>query len=55
MDLFWTHFWFILCCAGGSYFYGWWNGKKNAHKEVIEHFIDRKLITKEQLIKEFEK
>lgn len=54
MDLFWTHFWFITACAGGSYFYGWWNGKKNAHKEVIEHFIDRKLITKEQLIKEFE-
>ena len=47
MDLFWTHFWFITACAGGSFAYGWWVGKKNSHREVIE-------ITKEQLLKSFD-
>ena len=54
MDLFWTHFWFITACAGSSFAYGWWVGKKNSHREVIEVFLARGLITKEQLLKSFD-
>ena len=45
LELLFLHIFFILACAGGSFFYGWLNGKK----DVINMFIDDELVTIEQL------
>tara|TARA_B100000927_G_scaffold86688_1_gene69884 strand:+ start:439 stop:627 length:189 start_codon:yes stop_codon:yes gene_type:complete len=54
MDLYLPHLIFITICATGSFAYGWMVGKKNSHREVIEVFLARGLITKEQLLKSFD-
>lgn len=49
LELILLHIFFILACAGGSFFYGWLNGKK----DVINMFIDDELVTVEQLKKKY--
>lgn len=44
-DLILIHVVFILACAGGSWFAGWKQGKR----DIINMFIDDDLVTVEQL------
>ena len=44
-----AHLFYSRFCAGGSFFYGWLNGKK----DVINMFIDDELVTIEQLKKKY--
>jgi len=48
-DLILLHAIFILACAGGSWFAGWKQGKR----DIINMFIDDDLVTVEQLEKKY--
>tara|TARA_B100002019_G_C21268287_1_gene600666 strand:- start:1120 stop:1287 length:168 start_codon:yes stop_codon:yes gene_type:complete len=48
-DLMILHVLFILACAGGSWFFGWNQGKR----DVINMFIDDGITTSEELIKKY--
>tara|TARA_B100001939_G_scaffold334181_1_gene334892 strand:+ start:248 stop:424 length:177 start_codon:yes stop_codon:yes gene_type:complete len=50
MDLYLTHLIFITVCAGGSYWYGYYNGQKQGEANLLYDLLDRGLVTSKQLI-----
>tara|TARA_Y100000004_G_scaffold95053_1_gene106487 strand:- start:202 stop:369 length:168 start_codon:yes stop_codon:yes gene_type:complete len=53
MELYLVHIVFICVMSTVSYLWGEWDGMKKGQQNVIIDFIDRKLITEEQLRKEY--
>jgi len=48
-ELLLIHALFILACAGGSYWYGFENGRKEGRTDVVADFLEHNLVTESQL------
>ncbi len=53
MDLILTHIIFIVVMSTVSYLWGEYAGKELGRKEMVFDMLDRKLVTPEQLNKEY--
>tara|TARA_B100001996_G_C18662731_1_gene593696 strand:+ start:326 stop:499 length:174 start_codon:yes stop_codon:yes gene_type:complete len=53
MDLILTHLVFIVVMSTVSYLWGEYAGKELGRKEMVFDMLDRKLVTPEQLNKEY--
>jgi hypothetical protein len=52
-DLFLIHFIFIVVMSTVSFLWGEWSGRKQGQREMVFDMLDRKLVTQEQLAKEY--
>ena len=53
MDLYIIHFIFISACAGGSFLWGFFAGEKSGSQRTVEVFLDDKLVTLDQIEKNY--
>ena len=52
-DLLIIHILFVTICAGVSFLYGEWSGRKKGQQEMVFDMLERKLVTIKQLNNEY--
>ena len=53
MDIYLFFMIFLLIATGTSWSWGEWAGRKKGQQDMVIDFLDRKLVTQEQLQKEY--